>query len=82
LVADFAQASRIVLNEINPMRADGSLPSGKDPKALREERIAPKLYGVQSRLRAEVEASRDIIPRIVIGKNQVEQRGGEPGEGE
>ena len=55
------QASRIVLNELNPMRADGSLPSGKNPKALREG-LSTKFYEVQKKLRDEVEASRSIIP--------------------
>jgi hypothetical protein len=80
LIEGFVKASRIVLNEVNLMRADGSLPAGKNAKDLREG-LSPKFYEVQKKLRAEVEASRDIIPHIGIGKNAVEQRGRGSGEG-
>jgi hypothetical protein len=66
LIENFVQASRIGLNELNPMRADGSLPSGKNAKAVREE-LSPKFYEVQKKLRDEVDASRRIIP-YRIGK--------------
>jgi hypothetical protein len=62
LIEDFVKASRIVLNELTRMRADGSLPAGTNPKALRAQELSPKFYEVQRVLRAEVEASRDVIP--------------------
>ena len=71
LIEDFVKVSRIVLNEINPMRADGSLPDGANAKDLRAQELSPKFYKVQDELRAEVEASRSIIPyRMLIRKNR------------
>jgi hypothetical protein len=75
LIEDFVKVSRIFLNEINLMRADGSLPAGTNAKDLRAQELSPKFYKVQNKLRAEVEASRYIIPyRIVTRKNREQPR--------
>jgi hypothetical protein len=63
LLETFVQACRNVLNEFNSdMRADGRLADGTDPRDRWEEQIKPQFYAVQNKLRAEVEASRSIIP--------------------
>jgi hypothetical protein len=62
LIKELVDAGRAILNELNSMRADGRLPDGTNPKDLREEQLTPKFYEVRDALRAEVEASRDILP--------------------
>jgi hypothetical protein len=65
-------ASRDLLNELSDMR-DGiwRLPDGTNPDDRRKERITPQYNKVRDVLRAEVEASRYVIPyRIVIRKNR------------
>jgi len=79
LIEEFVVASRKALNELNDMRADGSLPSGTNPKRLREERLSPPFYKVQRALRDEVEASRDILLSRIV-KNWWGQRRTDSGE--
>ena len=62
LIKKFVDAGRDILNELNSMRADGRLPDGTNPMDLWEEQLTPKFYKVQDALRAEVEASRAILP--------------------
>ena len=65
LIQEFSVASRDFLNELESMRKINGvwrLPDGTNPKDRRQERIAPKFYEVRDELRAEVEASLDILP--------------------
>jgi hypothetical protein len=62
LIKKFVDAGRDILNELNSMRADGRLPDGTNPMDLWEEQLTPKFYKVRDALRAEVEASRAILP--------------------
>lgn len=83
LIQEYVEASRVILNELNRMRADGRLPDGTDSRNRREEQLTPKFYEVRDALRAEVEAFRHIIPyRNVIRKTGLGQRRTDPGEGE
>jgi hypothetical protein len=86
LIQEFSGASRDILNELYDMRARAGvwrLPDGTGPKDRRKDQITPKYDKVQEMLRAEVEASRYIIPyRIVIRKNGAGQRRTSSGEGE
>jgi hypothetical protein len=86
LIQEFSLASRDLLNELNSMRgrpAAWRLPDGTDPKDRRKEQITPKYNRVQNVLRAEIEASRYLIPfPIVIKKNVVQPRRTDPAEGE
>jgi hypothetical protein len=70
LIHEFSGASRDFLNELEHMNKRAGvwlLPDGTNPKDRRKERINPKYFKVRDVLRAEVEASRYIIPyRIVI----------------
>jgi hypothetical protein len=50
LIQGYVEASRVIL------------PDGTDPRNRREEQLTPKFYEVRDALRAEVEASRDILP--------------------
>jgi hypothetical protein len=64
LIQEFSIASRDFLNELIYMRQrDGvwHLPDGTDPKDRREDQIIPKFYKVRDALRAEVEASRELV---------------------
>ena len=74
LIQGFSGASRDILNELNSMRAGASvwrLPDGTNPKERRKDEIDRKFYKVRDTLRAEVEASRYIIPyRIVVRRNR------------
>jgi len=72
LIEEVIQASRLLLNELNDTkRRVGRLPDGTNPKDWREGRITPKYNMVRNVLRAEVEASRNVIPyRIVMRKNR------------
>ena len=83
MIQGFSLASRDLLNDLSDMRERNGvwlLPDGTDPNDRRKGQITPQYNKVRDVLRAEVEASRDIIPRIVIGKNEAEQRGRKPGE--
>jgi hypothetical protein len=65
LIQEFSGASRDFLNELESLRESAGawrLPDGTNPKDRRKERITPKFYKVRDALRAEVEASRYIIP--------------------
>jgi hypothetical protein len=65
LIQGFSRASRDFLNELESMRKINGvwrLPDGTNPKDRRQERITPKFYEVRDELRAEVEASLDILP--------------------
>jgi hypothetical protein len=65
LIQGFSRASRDFLNELESMRKRNGvwrLPDGTNPKDRRQERITPKFYEVRDELRAEVEASLDILP--------------------
>jgi hypothetical protein len=70
LIQGFSLASRDLLNELASMRASAGiwrLPDGTNPDDRRKERIAPKYTEIRDVLRAEVEASRGLIPyRILI----------------
>jgi hypothetical protein len=74
LIQGFSLASRDLLNDLVHMRKmDGAwrLPDGMDPNARRKEQITPKYHQIRDVLRAEIEASRTIIPyRIVVRKNR------------
>jgi hypothetical protein len=64
LIQEFSGASRDFLNELESMRESAGawrLPDGTNPKDRRKERITPKFYKVRDALRAEVEASRDLV---------------------
>ena len=89
LIQEFSEASRDFLNELESMRERAGvwrLPDGTNPKDRRKELITPKFYKVRDALRAEVEASRDLVAwfqyRIVNRKNGAGQRRTGPGEGE
>lgn len=86
LIQEFSVASRDLLNELESMRARAGvwrLPDGTDPKDRRKDQITRKYNKVQNMLRAEVEASRYLIPfPIVIKKNGAGQRRMGSGEGE
>lgn len=86
LIQEFSLASRDLLNELESMRKIAGvwrLPDGTDPKDRRKEQITRKYDKVQNVLRAEVGASRYLIPfPIVIRRNGAGQRGTGPGEGE
>jgi hypothetical protein len=86
LIQGFSAASRDLLNDLTDMTKRGGvwlLPDGTNPNDRRKERITPQYYQIRDALRAEVEASRYIIPyRIVIRKNEAGQRRTDPGEGE
>jgi hypothetical protein len=82
LIEGFVNASSVILNKLNRMKADdGWLPDGTNPNDLRAQRLTPRFVRVQKELRAEVEASRSIIPyRSVIRKNGLGQRRTDPGD--
>jgi hypothetical protein len=64
LIQEFSVASRDFLNELEDMKERAGawrLPDGTDPKDRRKERITPKYLEVRDALRAEVEASRDLV---------------------
>jgi hypothetical protein len=65
LIQEFSIASRDFLNELEHMKKRAGawrLPDGTDPKDRRKElRITPKYVEVRDALRAEVEASRDLV---------------------
>jgi hypothetical protein len=64
LIQEFSVASRDFLNELEDMKGRAGtwrLPDGTDPKDRRKERITPKYLEVRDALRAEVEASRDLV---------------------
>jgi hypothetical protein len=60
LIQAFVEASRVFLNELNSIRADGRLLDGTNPKDRRKEQLTPEFYKVRDALQAEVEASRGI----------------------
>jgi hypothetical protein len=89
LIQEFSVASRDFLNELEDMREGAGvwrLPDGTDPKNRRKEQITPNFYKVRDKLRAEVEASRNLRLwfryNIVNRKNGAGQRRAGPGEGE
>ena len=89
LIQEFSVASRDLLNELKYIRERRPgvwrLLDGTDPKERRKDQITPKYDKVQNVLRAEVEASRYLIPipyRVVIKKNGAGQRRTDLGEGE
>jgi hypothetical protein len=86
LIEEFVQASRVFLNDLQHMSERAGvwrLPDGTDPKDRRKDQITPKFYKVWDTLRAELEASRYLIPyRIVIRRNGAGERRTDPGEGE
>ena len=84
LIQEFSTEGMDLLNGLSSTMAGSThLPDGTRPKARWKDQIDPKFKGVRDALRAEVEASRSIIPyRIVIRQNRAEQRGIDPAEGE
>jgi hypothetical protein len=86
LIQEFSGASRDFPNELESMRESAGawrLPDGTNPKDRRTEQITPKFYKVRDALRAEVEASRDLVAwfqyRIV---NRMKRRGSQSGKNE
>jgi len=61
LIQAFVEASRVFLNELNSIRADGRLLDGTSPKDRRKEQLTPEFYKVRDALQAEVEASRNLV---------------------
>ena len=68
LIQEFSAESMVLLNGLNSTKAGSThLPDGTRPKDRWKDQIDPKFKYVRDALRAEVEASRYIIPyRIVI----------------
>jgi hypothetical protein len=85
LIQEFSAESMELLNGLNSMMAGAThLPDGTRPKDRWKDQIYPKFKEVRDTLRAEVEASRYLIPfSIVIKKNGAGQRRTtDPGKGE
>lgn len=84
LIQEFSAEGMGLLNGLSSTMAGSThLPDGTRPKARWKDHIDPKFKDVRDALRAEVEASRSIIPyRIVLRQNRAEQRGIDPAEGE
>jgi hypothetical protein len=64
LIQGFSLASQSFLNELNNIRErDGvwRLPDSTEPNDRRREQITPQYYKIREALRAEVEASRDLV---------------------
>jgi len=61
LIQAFVETSRVFLNELNSIRADGRLLDGTSPKDRRKEQLTPEFYKVRDALQAEVEASRNLV---------------------
>jgi hypothetical protein len=84
LIQEFSAESMDLLNGLNSTMAGAThLPDGTQPKDRWKDQIHPKYNKAKNVLRAEVEASRHLIPfSIVIRKNGVGERKTNPGEGE
>jgi hypothetical protein len=84
LIQEFSAEGMDLLNGLSSTMAGAThLPDGTRSKARWKDQIDPKFKDVRDALRAEVEASRSIIPhRIAIKKNGARQRRTDPGGGE
>ena len=74
LLQGFADAGKDILNEFRHMNSGGRLPDGSRAWDRRAERLTPHYNAVEDAPKAEIEASRYIIPyRIVIKRNTPDQ---------
>lgn len=72
MIQEFAEAGRIFLNGVD--KRGRFMQDDTSAWAWRDENLSPKLEKVQDALRAEVEASRYILPwRIVVRKDDPNQ---------